>query len=351
MQPKITLKLNERWLWDFWMAQDGPNYHLFYLQAPNTLPDQSQRHINVSIGHAVSQDLYDWTVMPDALKPGPPGNSSDEDEFTTWTGSIIEHDGLWYMFYTSTYKFNEGKTQHVALATSTDLSTWTKHPSNPLMTADAEWYEMLDYGLCEIPAPGSGVEYPLWCSQSVQPQSWGYDQAWRDPWVFQDQNTGQFHALITARHKEGPIEMRGAIAHATSENLIDWKVGPPVTEQAYFGSMECPQLVELEPNCYYLFFSSDACHFYGNRLIGTFYMIADNPLGPFSDPKILFADSIGLYYSGKVVKGPRDHWYFMVWRYLGLDGSFFGDLVEPMPLNIKEDGSLSLIDPGKFREQ
>lgn len=179
----------------------------------------------------------------------------------------------------------------------------------------------------------------------MQPQSWGYDQSWRDPWVFQDRETGQFHGLITARHKEGPIQFRGAIGHGISDNLIDWQVRPPVTKPSYFGSMECPQLVELEENRYYLFFSSDACYFHGNKLIGTFYMIADNPLGPFSEPKILFADSVGLYYSGKVVKGPHKRWYFMVWRYLGLDESFCGDLVEPIPINIKKDGSLLLLDP------
>ena len=348
MIPQITLKLHDRWLWDFWLAKDGPDYHLFYLQAPNNLPEQTQRHINVSIGHAVSLDLRRWIVMPDALKPAYPGDRGDADEFTTWTGSIIRHDHLWYMFYTCTYREEDGKIQRVALATSTNLINWTKHPRSPLISADSQWYEMLDYDLCDIPPSELGAEYPLWCNDDKKPQSWGYDQSWRDPWVFQDRETGRFHALITARHKEGPLHFRGAIAQATSDNLIDWQVGPPVTKLSYFGSMECPQLVELEPNRYYLFFSSDACYFFGNRLIGTFYMIADNPFGPFSEPKILFADSVGLYYSGKVVKGPYGYWYFMTWRYLGLDESFYGDLVEPIPISIRKDGSLFLLDPASI---
>ena len=57
---------------------------------------------------------------------------------------------------------------------------------------------------------------------------------------------------------------------------------------------------------------------------------------------------MGLYYSGKVVQGPYGYWYFMVWRYLGLDESFYGDLVEPIPISIRKDGSLSLLDPASI---
>ena len=60
----------ENWIWDFWHVQDGPNQHLFYLQAPRTLPDPELRHTNVSIGHAVSQDWINWEVLPDVLHPG-----------------------------------------------------------------------------------------------------------------------------------------------------------------------------------------------------------------------------------------------------------------------------------------
>jgi beta-fructofuranosidase len=73
----MTLRLPDKWVWDFWLAQDGPDYHIFYLQAPRLLGDPGLRHWNVSIGHAVSPDLRNWRVLPDALHPGSSGDWDD----------------------------------------------------------------------------------------------------------------------------------------------------------------------------------------------------------------------------------------------------------------------------------
>ena len=78
---EMALRLPDKWVWDFWLAQDGPDYHTFYLQALRSLQDEKLRHWNVSVGHAVSQNLCDWDILPDALHP-----SSTEawDDYTTW---------------------------------------------------------------------------------------------------------------------------------------------------------------------------------------------------------------------------------------------------------------------------
>ncbi|MDX1520817.1 MAG: glycosyl hydrolase family 32, partial [Anaerolineae bacterium] len=172
----MALRLADKWIWDFWLVQDEPDYHIFYLQAARSLEREVFRHFNVSVGHAVSTDLRRWEVLPDALQPsaGPAW-----DDYTTWTGSIIKHQGLWYFFYTGTCRAERAWIQRIGLATSADLIHWQKHPDNPLIEADARWYEMLDLNVWE-------------------------DQAWRDPWVFQHRDTGEFHALITARVKAGP---------------------------------------------------------------------------------------------------------------------------------------------------
>lgn len=67
----MTLRLPDKWVWDFWLAQDGPDYHIFYLQAPRSLQDAHLRHWNASVGHAVSQNLSDWQILPDVLAPSP----------------------------------------------------------------------------------------------------------------------------------------------------------------------------------------------------------------------------------------------------------------------------------------
>jgi len=196
----LALHLPDKWLWDFWFVQDDSDYHIFYLQASRALPDYELRHWNVSIGHAVSSDLQSWQVLPDALAPSPqPG----WDDKSTWTGSIIKHNGLWHMLYTGTSRAENGYTQRIGLATSPDLVRWEKHPGNPVLEIDPRWYELPDV------------------------KTWG-DQSWRDPWLFKHPNSGDFHAFITARVQTGPIDERGVIAQARSNDLIRWEVQPPV---------------------------------------------------------------------------------------------------------------------------
>ncbi len=53
----MSLRIADRWLWDFWTVTLGPDVHAFYLQARRALGDAELRHWNVTIGHAVSSDL------------------------------------------------------------------------------------------------------------------------------------------------------------------------------------------------------------------------------------------------------------------------------------------------------
>lgn len=208
------LRLEDRWLWDFWLARTGDDFHLFYLRAPRALWRPGLRHAHASVGHAVSPDLREWTILPDALVAGADG---EWDDRAIWTGSVIEHDDGWAMLYTGTNRADGGLVRRLGLATSSDLVTWTKHASNPVLDADPRWYEFLDR------------------------ETW-HDQAWRDPWLFRRRNDGAFHALITARANHGPPEGRGVIGHARSFDLVHWEVLPPLTEPGDCGELEVPQL-------------------------------------------------------------------------------------------------------------
>jgi hypothetical protein len=48
----MTLRLPDKWVWDFWLVRDGADYHAFYLQAHRSLGDPELRHMNASVGHA-----------------------------------------------------------------------------------------------------------------------------------------------------------------------------------------------------------------------------------------------------------------------------------------------------------
>lgn len=51
------LRLPDSWVWDFWFADDGERFHLFFLYASRPLHDPERRHYRAQIGHAVSADL------------------------------------------------------------------------------------------------------------------------------------------------------------------------------------------------------------------------------------------------------------------------------------------------------
>lgn len=310
----MGLRLDDRWLWDFWLAggdeRTSGAYHLFFLQAPRAIGDPDQRHWNVSIGHAVSSDLRRWEPLPDVLAPAPAGAW---DDYTTWTGSVLHHDGQWWMFYTGTSHQEDGKVQRVGLATSEDLLTWHRYGDRPLVESDPRWYEQYD------------------------PSAWP-ELAWRDPWVFQDPDSGEFTMLVTARAREGDPATRGVIGLVTSPDLLSWTVRPPVTRPGVFGHLEIPQLVRVGAGWQLLFSTPPAPASVRERMpatghTGTHLLSAPRAHGPFewSSHRALDADPAGTRYGGRLV-ATRSGWQLLTWLDTGPDGGFVGELADPVPV-------------------
>lgn len=131
--------LADHWVWDFWLADDGTAWHLFFLKAPRSLGDPDLRHRHASVGHAVSRDQVSWTPLPDALDPAPAGAF---DDLAVWTGAVVRgDDGVWRMFHTGIARAEDGRVQRTGRATSSDLVSWTRQdgPDFPL-EADGRWY-------------------------------------------------------------------------------------------------------------------------------------------------------------------------------------------------------------------
>lgn len=318
----MPLALPDRWVWDFWFAHDGDDVHVFYLQAPRALGDPDRRHHNATIGHAVSQDLRTWEVLPDALGPG---DGEEFDSLATWTGSVMRHDGVWHMFYTGVSTAEGGAVQRVGLATSPDLLTWTKQ--GLLLEADDRWYERLHPGVRE--------------------------EAWRDPWVWHEPTDGRFHMLLTARANHGPLDGRGVIGHAVSDDLRTWEATPPVSEPGEFFHLEVPQLVHLGGAWRVAFCLTAAEHSAVRRARpgfvaegGTHVLTGDGPLGPFrlESDRFLLGDPDASLYAGRFVEH-RGCWYLMAWEHVDADGGFGGRILDPMPVGVAEDGSITVTRP------
>ena len=222
----MTLKLEDKWVWDLWLAPEKVDgkWHIFFLQAPRSLVNPDLRHANATVGHATSPDLMDWNYVGTALEPSEFGAWDDR---AIWTGSIVKSDsGLWHMFYTGTNKSTEnGFVQRIGLATSSDLMHWDKKDSF-VTEADASWYERAAQVHSE-----KQDDLPSW-----------YEEAWRDPWVFKDENN-EWVMLITARSNTGPYDARGTIGVARSKDLLHWRVCEPLNVQSEFGHFEVPQLM------------------------------------------------------------------------------------------------------------
>jgi beta-fructofuranosidase len=298
------LRIEDRWVWDLWIARTSSQYHMFFLQAPRSLGDQVQRHFNATVGHAVSQDLRAWTVLGDALAPGRPGSW---DDMATWTGSVLEHEGTWHLFYTGTTRTADGAHQRIGLATSTDLSRWTKHPGNPLIEGDPRWYEQVEF------------------------------DAWRDPWVFRDPTGEGFRALVTARATRGPADARGIIGHAWSPDLLRWEVRPPLPEPGALAHPPVPQ-VEVVGGTPVLLFSASSLRIGAERRArlpgeptGSFLAIGESLLGPWD---IANARPIPVpdLYSARIVRDRAGAWQVLGFYDASERGAFVGQISDPIPL-------------------
>ncbi len=312
------LELGDQWVWDLWLVDTGDEFHMFFLKASRALQVEVRRHRRATIGHAVSTDLRNWTLLPDALV------HADEPAFdsqATWTGSTIPGpDGTWHLFYTGIDRHEGGTVQRIGVATSTDLITWAQ-PAAPLVEADPRWYE------------------------TAADRTWD-GVAWRDPWVFADPGGDGWHMLITARANTGPVDERGVIGHARSPDLRDWTVRAPLTQPGQgFGQLEVPQVavVDGRPVLVFSCLSAELSDAHRARpgvtasTGGVWTVAADAITGPF-DASAAVALSGHTRYSGRLIQDRDGRWVLMSFRYAGPDTDFVGLIGDPEPVGWTGNG-------------
>jgi beta-fructofuranosidase len=315
------LRLADAWVWDFWFCDDGRCYHLYFLKAPRHIGHPDERHWNVSIGHAVSPDLADWTVVCDAIAPA---DGPAFDDTGTWTGSVVRgRDGTWFMFYTGVGSGERALKQRIGLATSDDLHHWRRHPGSPVLESDPRWYEQL-------------------------PDALWPDEAWRDPWVFADPDGDGWHMLLTARACDGPADQRGVIGHARSYDLIHWQAQPPLSRPGGgFGQLEVSQVEVVEGRSVLVFSCLTAELSDARRHAGTgggiWCLPCTSLLGPFNLTQAVCLTDESLY-SGRLIRDRAGRWVMLAFRNRGPDGRFIGELADPMPIRWATDDRSLILD-------
>jgi beta-fructofuranosidase len=304
----MGLKLAGQWVWDSWFAFDGELHHAFYLQASRALGDPNRRHRNTSVGHAISKDLTNWTVVRDALAPS---ESPAADSWTTWTGSIVREDGgSWRMFYTGTSREDAGERQTVCAATSDDLMTWTKVEPAPVVAADSRWYKTLSAGFANEP--------------------------FRDPWVCRLPGQAEWTMLTTAGAKDAASrEVEAVMGVAKSVDLVNWQVQPPLGAPGQgFGETEVFQF-EIVDGVPIILFCCGPLWLSKERLSagerGGLYSFAVAP--DLSDVDFnrarLFPDTH--LYASRLVQD-RDGGWNLIAFINEVNGEFVGELCDPVPV-------------------
>lgn len=175
-----------------WIKDDRGVYHLFF---------HNEGHVGGSdIEHYTSADLQTLDYVGIALRKNPSG----WDSFSLWSPHVIKNGNTYYMFYTGTTGpgGDPDAEQRIGLATSTDLTNWTRYPVNncPGTSGDGCVYE------CD----------ETWTTWGEQPGS--FNQQCRDPFVIRDPVNQRWLMLVTARSSD----QFGVVTAAYSGDLANW---------------------------------------------------------------------------------------------------------------------------------
>jgi hypothetical protein len=233
-------------------------FHLFYLF------DRRHHRSKWGLGahqwaHCSTTDLVHWEHHPLAIP------ITEQGEASICTGSTFYHDGTYYGFYATR---KPDRTQHLNLAVSTDGIHFQKTPPDPLASPQA-----------------------------------GYDpRHYRDPKVFQDQSTGLFHMLVTARLTD---DRGGCIAQLVSKDLKTWELAEPFLIPGRV--TDCPDYFEWN-GWYYL-------------LAEYVYWMSRGPLGPWTQPT---PDRLDVLYVPKTAAFTGGRRIYASWL---PDGGWGGNLV------------------------
>jgi beta-fructofuranosidase len=280
-------------------------YHLFHLSCPtDSLGRQYPYRCTTQQRHAVSTDLVNWKELPTALKPGP----DDYDLDGAWTGSIIERNGTYYLFYTG-HRAGAKNPQTICVSTSTDGIGFAKRPKNPIIKPDPKVFEQIDF---------------------------------RDPYIFWNEEEKKYWMLIAARHAAGPERRRGTIALATSDDLEKWSAPEPIYSPWNTMCPECPEMFKLG-DWWYLVYS----HFSEN--MKTTYRISRGSRGPWKVPRVPGLDGRRLYAAKSLPDGDRRILWGSIYERVGLsndsDWTYGGDFGAPRELKSMKDGTLAVSLP------
>lgn len=275
-----------RHVWDTWCFQAEGKLRCVHLQyVPEGVDDPVEAG---ALWQAETEDLIHWETLPTALYRNPVKGAVDDREL--WTGSVMEKNGVYYLFYTARSSAEDAQVNRIALATSLDGVSWTRYPDNPILIPDGRWYV--------------NEHQPL--------KTYGHGHFivdCRDLCVVEDPEGQGYWGFFAARRPSRTNASSSVIGLCHSDDLIHWTQYPPCFEPVGFGCVEVPDVFYLDGKWYMLCLTGND---YGNRtnvsdpLIchATIYAVADRVQGPYrmmEDDNVLIGSIRPQGYSAKTV--------------------------------------------------
>ncbi|CAK4833592.1 unnamed protein product [Aphanomyces euteiches] len=139
---------------------------------------------------------------------------------------------------------------------------------------------------------------------------------WRDPFVFWNEQAGQYWMLLAARTKEGPASRKGCTALCVSTDLKHWEVADPLWAPQYHYAHECPDLFRMG-DWWYLIYSE-----FTDRCL-TRYRMAKDLSGPWLAPLNDAFDGRAYYAAKSESDGQKR--YLFGWNPTKIGCSDFGE--------------------------
>jgi beta-fructofuranosidase len=235
-------------------------FHLFYLKDYRDIGGHGE---GTPWFHLSTRDFVHFQDLGQAL----PRGSVEEQDLYVFTGSVMQAEGRFHIFYTghNPYLREKGKPeQGVMNAVSSDLVHWQKVPADTFF-APVDRYEPHD---------------------------------WRDPFVFWNTKAQEYWMLLAARLKTGPSRRRGCTALCTSKDLHHWEVREPFWTPGLYFTHECPDLFRWG-DWWYLVFSE-----FSERSV-TRYRMSRSLDGPWLRPREDTFDGRAYYAAKSASDGQR----------------------------------------------
>lgn len=170
---------------DYWFIQEKGIYHAYYLEG-KTFGESNQ-----SIGHLASSDFLNWEYCGTVLSGFGAGGWP---EGHLATGSVVKHDGRYYMLYTGHSKSAPG----MGIAISEDLDHWKKVGDGPVISS-RDPYEAAYEGVTHV------------C------------QTLADPYIYPEAIEGYYYAYVNSWAVDLPKNSRGCQLMFRSVDLLHWK--------------------------------------------------------------------------------------------------------------------------------